>query len=268
MLRLLLLLWVSNYIETIPIHVAGKKGGGIILPCEFKAREIFHIRLNRPKPFEGEIFVYDKKYCSKRICKKGACDVVIKDLRLSDAGKYILNVYYNNANSVLEPHIRTYQLHIYDEICVNIGEQLKLDVLLSEADKVQHQSRRSTEWMKVWSRSDGVQSQPMTIRDRNLIISNFTARDTGSYRVLDPSGETLITVTVRESGTEAKGKLETNDDKPNALWICLLASVLPVCLCFWFWWFWKCYRFESSIKYQRLHRNVEHGSKGSQFNKL
>lgn len=80
---------------------------------------------------------------------------------------------------------------------MNIGEQLKLDVLLSEADKVQHQSRRSTEWMKVWSRSDGVQSQPMTIRDRNLIISNFTARDTGSYRVLDPSGETLITVTVR-----------------------------------------------------------------------
>uniref|UniRef100_A0A671MI13 Immunoglobulin V-set domain-containing protein n=1 Tax=Sinocyclocheilus anshuiensis TaxID=1608454 RepID=A0A671MI13_9TELE len=85
---------------------------------------------------------------------------------------------------------------VHNEVSVKTGEELKLDVLLSNADKVQHQSRRSTEWMKDWSRTDGVQSERMTIRDRNLIISNFTARDAGTYRVLDPDGEILITVTV------------------------------------------------------------------------
>ncbi len=79
---------------------------------------------------------------------------------------------------------------------MKIGEELKLDVLLSDADKVQHQSRRSTEWMKVWSRTDGVQRERITIRDRNLIINEFTARDAGSYRVLDSDEEPLITVTV------------------------------------------------------------------------
>ncbi|KAL0150837.1 hypothetical protein M9458_053856 [Cirrhinus mrigala] len=84
-----------------------------------------------------------------------------------------------------------------DEISVQIGEELNGDVLLPNADKVQHQSRSSTEWMKVWRGSSGVQSERMTISDGNLIISNFTARDGGSYRVLDPSGKALITVKVR-----------------------------------------------------------------------
>uniref|UniRef100_A0A672ND79 Immunoglobulin subtype domain-containing protein n=1 Tax=Sinocyclocheilus grahami TaxID=75366 RepID=A0A672ND79_SINGR len=83
-----------------------------------------------------------------------------------------------------------------DEVSVKTGEELKLDVLLSNADKVQHQSRRSTEWMKDWSRTDGVQRERITISDGNLIISNFTPRDAGTYRVLDPDGEILITVTV------------------------------------------------------------------------
>ncbi|XP_016362856.1 nurim-like [Sinocyclocheilus anshuiensis] len=83
------------------------------------------------------------------------------------------------------------------EISVKTGEELKLDVLLSNADKVQHQSRRSTGWRDDWSRTDGVQSELITIRDRNLIINEFTPRDAGSYRVLDPEGEILITVTVR-----------------------------------------------------------------------
>ncbi len=80
---------------------------------------------------------------------------------------------------------------------MKIGEELKLDVLLPNADKVQHQSRRSTGWKEDWSRTDGVQSERIIIRDRNLIINEFTARDAGSYEVLDPDGEILITVKVR-----------------------------------------------------------------------
>uniref|UniRef100_A0A673IIT3 Immunoglobulin subtype domain-containing protein n=1 Tax=Sinocyclocheilus rhinocerous TaxID=307959 RepID=A0A673IIT3_9TELE len=78
-----------------------------------------------------------------------------------------------------------------DEVSVKIGEQLKLDVL-SNADKVQHQNETSAERTEIWSRSDRVQSDRLT-DNRNLIISNFTARDAGTYRVLDSEGEILIT---------------------------------------------------------------------------
>ncbi|XP_016382424.1 uncharacterized protein LOC107719520 isoform X1 [Sinocyclocheilus rhinocerous] len=216
---LLLLLWVFNYSETIPIHVAGKKGGSVILPCEFKAREIFLIHLNRQSK---NILVYDKKYCSKRVCKKGACDVVIKDLRLSDAGKYILNVYYNNAKSVLEPQIRTYHLHIYDDISVKIGEQLKLDVLLPDAHQVMHQNKSSTEWKKVWKRDSksrvNVAYSRLTDSDGTLTIKEFTSDDAGAYRVLGYEGEILITVTVTDE-KKSEGNLNyMDDDKKRNHW--------------------------------------------------
>lgn len=82
-----------------------------------------------------------------------------------------------------------------DEISVENGEELKLDVL-SNADKVEHQSKTSTEWTEVWSRTDGVQNERLTDTDGNLSINNFTASDTGTYRVLDSEGAILITVAV------------------------------------------------------------------------
>ncbi|KAL0167316.1 hypothetical protein M9458_039160, partial [Cirrhinus mrigala] len=83
------------------------------------------------------------------------------------------------------------------EISVKIGEELKLDVLLPNADKVQHQGKGSTGWKEDWSRTDGVQNKRLTIRDGNLIISNFTARDARTYIVLDSEGKIMNMVTVR-----------------------------------------------------------------------
>ncbi|XP_048066981.1 uncharacterized protein LOC125280466 isoform X2 [Megalobrama amblycephala] len=149
----------------------------------------------------------------------GACDVIIKDLRLSDAGKYILNVYDINAKSVLEPQIRTYQLHIYGDISVKIGERLKLDVLLPDAHQVMHQNKSSTEWKEVWIRESKSRVNVNHDRPNNrygtLTIKEFTSDDEGTYRVLDFDGEILITVTV----TESKGKLKnTDDNKKNNHW--------------------------------------------------
>lgn len=71
-----------------------------------------------------------------------------------------------------------------------------MDVLLSNAYKVVHWTKRSTGWREDWNRSHGVRSDRMTIRDGNLIINNFTATDAGTYEVLDSEGEILIMVTV------------------------------------------------------------------------
>ncbi len=88
---------------------------------------------------------------------------------------------------------------------MKISEELKLDVLLSNADKVQHQ--RAAEWKEVWKRGHGVQNDQLNDRDGNLIINNFTANDAGTYRVLGSEGELLITVNVVE-GERNSGYME------------------------------------------------------------
>ncbi len=83
-----------------------------------------------------------------------------------------------------------------DEISVKTGEELQLDVLLPNADKVQHQPKTSTEWTEVWKRGSGVHSTLMSNTDGNIIIKEFTPSDAGTYRVLDFERNILITVTV------------------------------------------------------------------------
>ncbi|KAK2887752.1 hypothetical protein Q8A67_015980 [Cirrhinus molitorella] len=85
-----------------------------------------------------------------------------------------------------------------DEISVKKGEELKLGVLLSNAYKVVHWTKRSTGRKEDWIRSHGVRRDRMTIRDGNLIINNFTASDAGTYEVLDIEGQILIMVTVTD----------------------------------------------------------------------
>ncbi|XP_050957303.1 uncharacterized protein LOC127158194 [Labeo rohita] len=206
---LLLLLFCFVYHSEIfpagnpPISVRGQRGGSITLPCEFKACEISDISLNS---LSENIPVCQTEECSERVLKLGNCDIFIKDLSFSDAGTYILHVYYHNEQAELERQTRTYQLHIHDEISVEIGKQLKLDILLPNADKVEHQTERSTGWMAVWSRSNAVWSDRLTNRDGNLIITKFAASDAGTYIVLDSEGELLITLTVKASGSDRKHK--------------------------------------------------------------
>ncbi|XP_016102555.1 uncharacterized protein [Sinocyclocheilus grahami] len=180
--------------STIPVR--GRKGGTAILTYEYEARDISDIRFIRhrkPVHFADLPICEEYKSGSGRVCKKEACAIIIKDLIFSDAGKYIFRFKYKNALTDLK-----YQLHIYDEISMKIGEELKLDVLLSDADKVQHQSSGSKKWKEVWKRGHGVQNHQLDDRDGNLTINNFTANDSGTYRVLGSAGEILITVTVED----------------------------------------------------------------------
>ncbi len=91
--------------------VSGKKGGNITLTCEFKANKIVEIDLFSQSE---DIDVCQEKSCSGRVFKQGDCDVVIKNLSLSDAGKYTLRVSYSNdETNVVHPKEWKYQLHIY-----------------------------------------------------------------------------------------------------------------------------------------------------------
>ncbi len=90
--------------------MSGKKGGNITLTCEFEANKIFHIDLISES---GEIYVCQTEDCSGRVFKNATCDVVIRNLRFSDAGKYTFRVYYSNQTNVVQQKERMYQLHIH-----------------------------------------------------------------------------------------------------------------------------------------------------------
>jgi len=87
-----------------------------------------------------------------------------------------------------------------DEISVKKGEDLKLDVLLTNADKVERNS--GSGWTELWRRGHGVSSDGLSVSEQTLIIHEFTDTDTGSYRVLDSNNETWITVTVTGERTD------------------------------------------------------------------
>lgn len=98
------------------VHVTGKKGDSVILPCEFEARQISHYHLSS---WSKTIYVCQNEECESengRVFKQGNCDVVIKDLSFSDAGKYVLRVNYNNAQSMLERLTLEYYLHIQGKV--------------------------------------------------------------------------------------------------------------------------------------------------------
>ncbi|XP_026088219.1 uncharacterized protein LOC113062524 [Carassius auratus] len=193
LLLLLLLMFCLVYqSEILPaenpfISVSGKKRGNIRLRCEHEDDNIVHIELFTRSRV---INVCETEECRGRVFKEGNCDVVIKNLFFSDAGKYTLRIYYNNDQTELK-----YRLHIHDEISVKTGEELKMSVLVSDADKVKTNS--SGEWKEIWTRDHGVQSDRMNDdNDGNLIIKSFLDSDAGTYRVLDTEGEILITVTI------------------------------------------------------------------------
>ncbi|XP_059366342.1 uncharacterized protein LOC132104828 [Carassius carassius] len=172
--------------------VSGKKRGNITLRCEHEDSNIVDIELFH---WSRDISVFEIEEYRGRVFKEGNCDVVIKNLIFSDAGKYTLRIIYTNDQTELErPKQWTYHLHIHDEISVKTGEELKMSVLVSDADKVKTNS--SGEWKEVWTRGHGVQSDRMNNTDGNLIIKSFLDSDAGTYRVLDTEGEILITVTI------------------------------------------------------------------------
>ncbi|XP_067281758.1 uncharacterized protein [Pseudorasbora parva] len=223
----LLLLCFINYSGATPRSVTEKRGRDATLPCEFKARDISDLFLSR---FSKNLLVCQNEDCKSkndRVFKIGSCDVIINDLRLRDAGKYILRLHYTNDQ---RPRIREYQLHIKDEISVNTGEELKLDLLLINADKVETNS--SGEWTEVWTRGHGVSSDRLTDSDGNLTINAFTSTDTGTYRVLDSEGQILITLTLTETGTGSMMTAErtTNGTEPHTamVWILIGLSVLAL----------------------------------------
>ncbi|XDV33501.1 hypothetical protein PO909_003897, partial [Leuciscus waleckii] len=197
------------------ISVTGKTGEHVTLSCESEDRDISLVEFNKRS---RNIFACENEECKsadERVFKEGSCDIIIEDLIFSDAGKYTLIVYYSDDQEELEPQIREYHLHIHDEISVQEGEDLELDVVLTIAGKVEHQNRRSSGWTELWRKDR--RTDPLTVKDMTLIINDFTVTDTGTYRVLDYEGETLITVSVSvtESGTDSEETLDTDDDKTD-----------------------------------------------------
>ncbi|XP_043088947.1 uncharacterized protein LOC122335205 isoform X3 [Puntigrus tetrazona] len=219
-LLLLFGLFYHSHSGNLNLPVTGKREGNLTLLCEFEAKKILQVDLFIES---GTINICQTEGCSERVSKTAACDVIIKNLSFSDAGKHTLRVYYSNDQTNLaQIKDKIYQIHIHDEITVKTGKPIKLHVLMSNAHKVEKNS--SEGWKKVWEKGHGLWSDRMNVSEEDLIIKAFTDNDAGTYRVLDAEDETLITVNITESDTKLKGKLDkdedkTDDTKEHGIWI-------------------------------------------------
>ncbi|ROL46825.1 hypothetical protein DPX16_1052 [Anabarilius grahami] len=101
---------------SVPASVTGQKESRVTLSCEFEDREISDIVLSS---WSKDILVCQNEECESengRVFKEGSCDIVIKDLIFSDAGKYFLRVYYTDDQGEVKRRILEYHLHIHGKV--------------------------------------------------------------------------------------------------------------------------------------------------------
>lgn len=93
-------------------HVKGKKGGNATLPCGYQDKDISDGRFIRYKNtiyFSNIPACLDEEYKHEnaRVCKRGACDIILKDLNFSDPGIYLLR---------LNPVELKFYLHVHGNV--------------------------------------------------------------------------------------------------------------------------------------------------------
>ncbi|XP_057211106.1 uncharacterized protein LOC130567177 isoform X2 [Triplophysa rosa] len=209
LLLLSLFTCIDDSEETTPQQVEGKKGDSVTLNCSFTNEVGYILLLIRTK----KITFCSEEKCDCHICQTGPCDMTLKDLMFDDASTYTLNVYRNEkSETVLQPVSFTYRLHIRDDISLNAGDNLTLGVLLPEAVEVRH--HQHIEHEVLWRKGDKPNKR-VTVSDGNLTISNITASDTGTYKVLDHNNKTLITVNLEVNGTKASEHQNSKDEPPT-----------------------------------------------------
>ncbi|XP_058609742.1 uncharacterized protein LOC131525804 [Onychostoma macrolepis] len=212
------------FLGAASLPVEGRKGGSITLPCSLTKRE----NLSTVLTF-GPITAFgagQDGHFSGRVHKSGSCDLILQDLKTTDAGKYILKVYDDSgliSNS--------YDVHVNVTLTGQKGEELMFE-LPREAENVTHLTNAGC--TEVWRRGRGVLTDRLTHKNDCLTIKNLSSSDAGLYRVLNKSGGILVTVTVTESSTGSKDKLdsthedETHDTGRVPVWVGIVIGVVAL----------------------------------------
>ncbi len=109
-------LFAGTHVGMHSNSVTGKKGGNITLQCELENNTII-ILIRRSK----SVLRCQTGQCNKKtenvqgICKEGVCDIIIKNLSFSDAGKYILRFSHANDQTEMQEN-KKYQLQIQGRV--------------------------------------------------------------------------------------------------------------------------------------------------------
>ncbi|XP_051949453.1 uncharacterized protein LOC127620303 [Xyrauchen texanus] len=214
--------------STREILVIGKKDHNVTLPCNATSNQSFDIHFyNRTKKMN----VCQSEECNGPVFKSGNCDIVLKNVTFTDAGKYSLKIYLTDSDTVSKVLFDgTYQLQIDDETSVKKGDDLILDVVLSNADIVEHQLNTSSEWISVWKRGEDPTGRVTDINGV-LNITGFTDSDAGIYRVLNSNEQILIKINVTENVTASgKESIQDNTTLSTRLIGVIVSVLVPVCV--------------------------------------
>ncbi len=106
------------FVGAASVPVEGLKGGNITLPCSLRNREDLSTVLTF-----GHITAYgarQDKYFRGRVKESGSCDLILQDLKSTDAGKYISEVFANG--QLLDSY--TYDVHVNGKVKTDLNVDL------------------------------------------------------------------------------------------------------------------------------------------------
>ncbi|XP_052388692.1 uncharacterized protein LOC127935121 [Carassius gibelio] len=184
------------------LPVVGQMGGSITLKCNSDNTQ-------DPILTFGTRIAYgvnQDEHFRDRVHKTDTCDLILQDLKTTDAGKYLLKGFVEG--EPLFPY--SYELSVDVKLTAREGEEVKLADLPGDAESVEHLSNTGS--TDVWRRRMGVLTDRLMDKDGHLIIRSYTSRDTGTYRVLNSTGGVLVTVTLTES---ERNQHRTHSDIPD-----------------------------------------------------
>ncbi|XP_026088201.1 uncharacterized protein LOC113062511 [Carassius auratus] len=207
------------------LPVVGEIGGSITLKCNYTNTQDPILTFGTKTAYGG----LQNEHFRDRVHKTDTCDLILKDLKTTDAGKYLLTLYVEG-----EPLCSySYELRVDVPLTALIGEEVMFDDLPGDAESVEHLSNTSS--TEVWRRGMGVLTDRLMDKDGHLIIRSYTLRDAGTYRVLNSTGGVLVTVTLTESQSNQH---RTHSDIPDGAER-VNASIGVVFLVALMWFFWS-----------------------------
>ncbi|XP_052388686.1 uncharacterized protein LOC127935119 isoform X1 [Carassius gibelio] len=202
------------------LPVVGEIGGSITLKCNSDNTQ-------DPILTFGTRIAYgvnQDEHFRDRVHKTDTCDLILQDLKTTDAGKYLLTLYVEG-----EPLCSySYEVRVDVNLTALIGEEVMLADLPGDAESVEHLTNTGS--TEVWRRRMGVLTDRLMDKDGHLIIRSYTLRDAGTYRVLNSTGGVLVTVTLTESKYEQDSTRDDNTKgtERHHVWVWMMALVAVI----------------------------------------
>ncbi|XP_030202219.1 uncharacterized protein LOC115535290 [Gadus morhua] len=190
-------------------------GGRALLPCSWEEGGA-HVEWRSRAPLEtvyerwGEQTWAAPGFQGRLAMEPGAlaagdCSLELLDAQLLDGGEYDSYGLQGGGRLVRRVPLHSVRLSVHDhklQRSVSVGEDLTLELITPQAQRVVFQERNGSSWGLLWQRGGAESPRLRRVPGREeLVLTHPTPEDQGFYKVLDGHGLAVSTLllSVRES---------------------------------------------------------------------